>query len=322
MNEFSFINSIKQIKYNQPSLVKGIGDDAAVFRSNQDIVTAVDSFVEGVHFSRETMSPYQTGYRALAANISDLAAMGAVPTFYLVSIVIPKKWSIKDVKEIFDGMKELAKQDHMDLIGGDTVSGLELSISVTVIGFVEKGMARYRSTAKPGDVVFVTGTLGDARAGLHILTEHKENAYTNSSYFKKRHQMPSPRSSFAVSLKNMDCVTLNDVSDGIASEANEIAEASHVTITLYDDDIPVSKDFHQFSPSQQYEWKYSGGEDFELIGTIAEENWDEIVKIANDTGTQLTKIGLVTEMEEEPSVYAIRDNNKTRVNKNGYIHLK
>ncbi|GAQ19159.1 thiamine-monophosphate kinase [Oceanobacillus picturae] len=321
MNEFSFINSIKQISYKQPSLVKGIGDDAAVFRSEKDIVTAVDTFVEGIHFSRETMSPFQTGYRALAANISDLAAMGARPAFYLVSVVIPKTWTLKEVEEIFSGMKELARYDHMDLIGGDTVSGSELSISITVIGLVEKGMARFRHTAQPGDHVFVTGTLGDARAGLHILTG-KTSSYINSSYFVKRHQMPSPRSTFAVSLAGIDRVTLNDVSDGIGNEANEIAEASDVTITLYDVNIPVSDDFQQFPPSFQQEWKYFGGEDFELLGTVAEENWDALARIANDTGTQLTKIGFVSEAEKEPSVYVIKDNRKARLDKNGYTHLK
>ena len=162
MDEFSFINLIKQDYYTQSTLIKGVGDDGAVFRqSSKDIVTAMDTFVEDIHFSRKTMRPFYIGYRALAANISDLAAMGASPAFYLVSIIIPKSWSEDELLQIFTGMKTLAKTFNMDLIGGDTVSGQQLSISITVIGYVQRGKARYRSSAQDGDIVFVTGTLGD-----------------------------------------------------------------------------------------------------------------------------------------------------------------
>src|SRR5699024_2746982 len=124
MDEFSFIDSIKQHTYKQASLLKGIGDDAAVFRQmSQDIVTATDTMVEDIHFSRKTMEPFQIGYRALAVNLSDLAAMAAQPAFYLVSVVIPPHWRTEEVKEIFNGMQKMASCYHMDLIGGDTVSG-------------------------------------------------------------------------------------------------------------------------------------------------------------------------------------------------------
>src|SRR5699024_45909 len=133
MDEFSFIKSIKQHTYKQASLLKGIGDDAAVFRQmSQDIVTATDMMVEDVHFSRETTSAFQVGYRALAINLSDLAAMAAKPAFYLVSVVVPSHWPTRDIQEIFNGMKQIAVNHHMDLIGGDTVSGKELCVSVTV----------------------------------------------------------------------------------------------------------------------------------------------------------------------------------------------
>ncbi|MDY0410480.1 thiamine-phosphate kinase [Paracerasibacillus soli] len=139
MDEFQFIESIKPIYYKQPSLIKGVGDDAAVIRNtSEDMVTSVDVFVEGVHFTKQTMRPYHVGYRALAANISDLAAMGALPAFYLVAVTIPKTWHPSEVREVYDGMAELAKMFKMDLIGGDTVSGKSFSLSITVMGYVEK----------------------------------------------------------------------------------------------------------------------------------------------------------------------------------------
>src|SRR5690625_3808950 len=149
MDEFTLINKIKPSYYRQSSLIKGIGDDGAVFRETQrDIVTASDMFVENIHFSDQTMSPEEIGYRVLAVNLSDLAAMGATPLFYLVSIVVPKSW-ISNINRVFLGMNQLAKEYKMDLIGGDTVTGDHLVISVNIIGNVERNKARFRSSAKP-----------------------------------------------------------------------------------------------------------------------------------------------------------------------------
>src|SRR5690625_1342534 len=225
MDEFSFIDSIKQPFYKQSTLMKGIGDDAAVFRPGaNDVVTAVDTFVEGIHFAKKTMPPFYIGYRSLAANISDLAAMGATPAFYLVSITIPKTWQKEQLPEIFNGMSSLSHTYKMDLIGGDTVSGKELVISITVIGYVKKGKVRYRSLAKPDDIVFVTGTVGDSQAGFYILMN--QGKYINKDYFIKRHQMPKPRIDFVQQLSHLNRISLNDISDGIASEASEIARES------------------------------------------------------------------------------------------------
>src|SRR5690625_2364575 len=308
MDEFSFINTIKQQSYKQSSLQKGVGDDAAVFREfNQDIVTAVDVFVDNIHFSRQTMQPFHIGYKALAANISDLAAMGANPVYYLVAIVIPTTWKDEDITEIFSGMQLLANQYGLDLIGGDSVSGSELTISVTVIGYVNKNKARYRHQAKDDDVVFVTGTLGESRAGLHILQNNQR--YKNEQYFIKRHQQPIPRIHFASALTNISRVSLNDISDGIANEAAEIAEASGVSIHLLEDKIPIDPSFTQFDRDNQYEWKYFGGEDFELLGTVSKQDWPKVKKAAAETNTKLTKVGFVT-ANGKGNVYVHNSNNK------------
>ncbi len=320
MDEFSFIDSIKQHSYRQSSLIKGIGDDAAVIRPAMDVVTAVDTLVEDVHFSKTTMDAFHVGYRALAANISDLAAMGATPAFYLVSIVIPKDWGQDDLGQIFFGMKSLAKQYKMDLIGGDTVSGKELSLSITVIGYTLKDKARYRSSARPGDAVFVTGTLGDSQAGLHILTG--SDRYLERDYFVNRHRMPTPRVEFASLLNDLSRVALNDISDGIASEANEIAESSYVTMILDEKLIPTSSSFKQFPIELQQKWKLYGGEDFELLGTVPIKDWDKVKRAAKLANTSITKIGHVEKEGRAGSVLLI-DNHKTvRLEKKGYTHLK
>lgn len=322
MDEFSFIDSIKQHTYNQSSLVKGIGDDAAVFRqTSQDIVTAVDTFVEGIHFTRQTMPPFYIGYRALAANASDLAAMGAKPAFYLVAITVPKYWTDQELADVFSGMKELAKSYHMDLIGGDTVSGDKLSLSVTIIGYVERGRARLRNHAKEGDIIFVTGTLGDSQAGLHILLT--DGNYSDRNYFINRHQKPTPRVDFSLGLREIKRVCLNDISDGIANEAAEIAEASCVDMIFKVDAIPVSKNLHQFTRSLQHEWTYFGGEDFELLGTVARKDFGKVQEVANQTHTRVTKVGYVEQIKGKKSqVFVESTNQRSILKKQGYIHLR
>ncbi|OZU87377.1 thiamine-phosphate kinase [Virgibacillus indicus] len=321
MDEFSFIDSIKQNFYHQSGLIKGIGDDAAVLReTSRDIVTAADIFVEDVHFTKETMNAFQIGYRALAANLSDLAAMGAAPAYYLVSIVIPKSWSIDEITQIFSGMKDLAGKYKMDLIGGDTVSGEALTISITVIGLAEKEKTRYRNAAREGDVVFVTGTLGDSQAGLHILTNPGD--YLEEEYFINRHQMPTPRVKFAKALVKLPRVALNDISDGIASEAAEIAAASNVNITLYDEKIPVSPSYHQFPSDLQNKWKYYGGEDFELMGTISKRYWEQLKLAAELANTKVTEIGYVTINKYSGTIFQEKNNKKQKLEKKGYNHLK
>lgn len=321
MDEFKFIDSIKQRTYKQPSVMKGIGDDAAVFRQNyQDIVTAVDTFVENVHFSRKTMDPYHVGYRVLAANISDMAAMGATPTYYMISIVIPENWSEKELQEIYQGMSAIASNYQMDLIGGDTVAGSELVVSVTIMGVVDRGKARYRSNMQDGDVLFVTGTLGDAAAGLYLLTKEELDNVKINKYLIDRHRLPTPRVAFAKALVDLDRVALNDISDGIANEASELAVASKLTVHLDYSQLPKHKELTQFSKEQQRNFQLFGGEDFELIGSVPRKDWHFVQKAAQRTNTKLTKIGFVSCEASDNKVFLHEDGQKKELNKGGYTH--
>lgn len=318
MDEFKLIEKIKQKYYRQPTLIKGVGDDAAVFKqTNQSIVTAVDTFVENVHFIKnKTMSTKDVGYRCLAVNISDLAAMGAIPKFYLVSVVIPSNWKEYEVLDVFSGLEEMAKKYNMDLIGGDTVSGASFALSITVIGYANERDIRFRSQAKKDDVVFVTGTLGDSAVGFQILTNKLK--INNERYFIRRHQKPEPQVKFSQAIKPLDRVCLNDISDGISNELNEIAKASKVSIMIEDELIPVRKELKSLDQYLVEKLKYTGGEDFELVGTTSEENWDKIKEIAKNINIQVTKIGKVIPGKSY-NVYL----NKNKVLKNkGYIHLK
>ncbi|WP_181350537.1 thiamine-phosphate kinase [Thalassobacillus sp. CUG 92003] len=325
MQEFSFIDSIKQSTYRQSSLVKGVGDDAAVFRPvYQDVVTAVDTMVEGVHFSKATMRPYHVGYRALAVNISDLAAMGSEPVFYMVSIVAPDDWTEAELAEIYSGLHDIAASYRMDLIGGDTVSGSELVVSVTVMGYVPKDKARYRSTAQPGDIVFVTGTLGDAQAGFELLSGRKQvEDKEASAYFIKRHRQPSPRPEFALALQSLSRLTLNDISDGLASEANEIVESSQVALHIDYDKLPHHHWLASYFPDETAEWSLTGGEDFELVGCVRGQDWPHVLQAGEESGLSVTAIGHVEAAASDgPRAYLHEQGKQKVLAKSGYTHLK
>ncbi|WP_078551289.1 thiamine-phosphate kinase [Bacillus alkalicellulosilyticus] len=325
-DEFEFIKAITPNMKKQSSLVVGIGDDAAVYRGTEeyDEVICVDTMVEGIHFRKDTLRPYQVGFKALAVNVSDLAAMGAIPQFYLVSIAIPASWEEFEVRELYHGMNELALKYDMDLIGGDTVSTSDkLVITVTVIGRVEKGKALLRGSAKAGDVVFVTGDVGLSAAGLELLFKSGlDGQYTKEEQrLIEAHQLPLPQvKAGRMFIKSGFRIALNDISDGVASEAYEIAEASRVQLILEEQAIPLPKETSTYSKEKRVNWALYGGEEFQLIGTVSADKWEALRSICQQEGITLSKIGNV--QDGETTVFLQRNHDKIRIEKKGYNHFK
>ncbi|WP_035187300.1 thiamine-phosphate kinase [Alteribacter aurantiacus] len=318
-DEFSFIRSIQPKGHHQPTVVAGIGDDAALYDSEEGFheIATVDTLVEDMHFTKETMKPFHIGYKALAVNVSDIAAMGGRPTYYLVSISIPKSgsWSEEELKEIYRGMTELADEYGMDLIGGDTNgTNDKLVVSVTVMGRVEKGVRLLRSNAKPGDVVFVTGPVGSSAAGLHYLLE----GHRCPDIFASAHQMPRPQvGAGRVLAKARERVALNDISDGLASEANEIAEASGVTMEI--DWLSIPHELQGEGEDRIEKWTLYGGEDFQLIGTAGEETFAKLERTFHEKGLSLIRVGRVIKGKAE--VYLVKENERSVLHKRGYNHF-
>jgi thiamine-monophosphate kinase len=326
-DEFEWIKGITPSKVFQTKVLKqGIGDDAAVFEGNSsyDELVCMDTMVEGVHFSRKTMEPLHIGYKALASNLSDIAAMGGVPLFYLVSIAIPSNWTENELKEIYKGMSLLADQHRVDLIGGDTVSTKNtLVLSVTVLGRVKKGHSVLRSSAKPGDLIFVTGVIGDSACGLSLLLRSGLDAsYKDEELMMiKAHQMPKPQVVAGQLLSDaQNRISLNDISDGIASEANEIAEASNVQLEIDYDKLPISEYIRKYQVNEQLKWTLYGGEDYQLIGTIEKEHWPSIQKVFKEQGLAITTIGKVT--DGEPKVTLNCQGERVTLQKDGFNHFK
>lgn len=324
-DEFAFIKMIKPKKSHSQHLITGIGDDAALIRpmGEMDQIICMDTMVEGIHFTRDTMSPFDIGYKAVAVNISDIAAMGGKPLYYLVSIAVPKKWSQDELIAIYDGMKELSDTYKIDLIGGDTVSSPDtLMITVTVMGQVQRDKQLLRSNARVGDVVFVTGTIGDSAAGLELLLDKSRHHSFQAieEQLVRRHQHPSPRVEIGHSLSLFDRVSLNDISDGLASETNEIAESSKVNLVIDEAKIPLSAALLHYNKSRALEWALYGGEDFELIGTMAPKDWEQFHNINQMSGIPVTVIGYVQEGNGE--VFLLKNEDIIPLKKKGYNHFK
>lgn len=317
-DEFGFIRSIQPESLFHQGKIVGIGDDAAIIGVDEgfESVVCVDTMVEEIHFTQKTMKPYDIGYKSLAANISDIAAMGGIPLYYMVSISIPKQWPEEDLLAIYEGMKALGNQYRMDLIGGDTTSGKALVLSVFVIGKVERGKRLLRSNAKPGDVVFVSGTLGDSAAGLDVLL-HNHSGWNE---LISRHQNPAPQVDLGRILSEFERVALNDVSDGIASELREIAEASQVDIVINKDSLPLSTAMVQYKEEKALMWALSGGEDFELVGTIGADDWSLLLKRCQDAKIQISQIGEVT-ASGDGQVFMRDGDSKVLLKKEGFNHF-
>ncbi|MFT4416899.1 thiamine-phosphate kinase [Fredinandcohnia humi] len=323
-DEFAFIEQIKPTSAFQSGLITGIGDDAALVRPKIDMeqIICLDTMVEGVHFTLDTMTPLQIGYKALAVNLSDIAAMGGIPTYYLVSIAIPPGWSEQDLLSIYEGMEMLANKYQIDLIGGDTVSISDsLVITVTVLGEVEKGKHLLRSRATPGDIVFVTGFLGDSAAGLELLLQHgKDHSFTDfEEVLVTKHQFPEPRVEVGRLLAAFERVSLNDVSDGLASELNEIAKASQVVITFDQDDVPLSEQIKIHNNEKSLEYALYGGEDFELVGTVPASDWNSIKQKCVAAGVIIRKIGTVS--SGDPAVFLQSSGSLQKIDRKGYNHF-
>ncbi|RYL87876.1 thiamine-phosphate kinase [Sporolactobacillus sp. THM7-4] len=323
-DEFSFIRSITPKKHNH-QITMGIGDDAARYRpqSGKDQLICTDTMVEGVHFLRETMSPYAVGWKALASNLSDIAAMGGVPDFYLVSAAFSEEW-FADGKEVYRGMADLANHYHLDLIGGDTVSSPEAFVlSVTVIGHAPDKRTFLRREAKPGDILMVTGTLGDSAAGLSILQKKLSVDKKNMDYLVRRHQLPKPRLDAAELIRRLPCrAALNDISDGLASESSEIAEASHVSLVIDRDQLPVSQALLEIDQEQRLNFILYGGEDYQLLMAVPREAAEHYRDVFAENHLLLSPIGEVVDAEGEPGVFLKEADQIRRLTKSGYNHFR
>lgn len=288
--------------FSNSNIIAGIGDDAAVIDAgNKYNLLTTDMLVEGVHFDLGFTDAYSLGYKALAVNLSDIAAMGGRPLYYLVSVALPGATSERFVKELFHGMQAVGKSFKVSLIGGDTVGSKDkVTISVTLLGEVEKDEVVFRHGANPGDLVYVSGFLGDSAAGLEIFLKGLKGQLSPNveNYLRRRHLCPQPRIELARKLAvNRVCTALNDISDGLIKKVWEIAYSSKVSIRIDCKTIPISDELRTFAEKLKVpclDFALHGGEDYELLFTVAPGKEELLGKL----NLPVTKIGQVLEKSE------------------------
>lgn len=303
LGEFGLIARLRQRWPAWPqSVVVGPGDDAAAIRPAADhlLLFTVDAMVEDIHFRRRWMPPRDLGWKAMAQNISDIAAMGGAPTYALVCLSAPAGSQAAFVDQLYDGLDDAAAEYGAVIVGGDVVgSTSQLAISVSLLGEVQENLLLRRSGARPGDVLMATGCLGDAAAGLRLLEAGLAPAAAEEEAVA-RHLRPAPRVDQARLLARSGAVTAAiDISDGLAGDAARIAQESGVGVRLYADCVPVGPACTRVAERLNLDpltLALAGGEDYELLLAVRSEaahglpDW-----LHHELATGLTTVGEVVE---------------------------
>lgn len=318
-SEFDIINTyFSHIGDSSDWLITGVGDDAAVIATNpeQQLLIAIDTLNAGVHFP-DTTPADEIGYKALAVNVSDIAAMGGQPIWFTLSLSLPEvnhEW----LRGFAAGLSAMASEYNLTLIGGDTTRG-PLSATIQIAGIVPKGKALCRSGANIGDDIYVTGTLGDAAAGLNLLQQHLSSYSSNQKALINRLHHPVPRVGVGLALRDVAGACI-DVSDGLAADLGHILVASKVGAEINPQSIPLSEGMQHsgLAIDSQYELALHGGDDYELCFTAAETSKAEIKAISQQTGCRITCIGKII---EETGLFSAEKQQRKAITKTGFDHF-
>ena len=329
IGEFKLIEHLtKDIILHHKSTIKGVGDDCAVIENGEKLtLVTTDLLVEGVHFDLSYMPLKHLGYKAVMVNLSDVYAMNGSVKQITVSIAVSNRFPLEALEELYAGIHLACKTYKVDLVGGDTTSSTKgMLISITAIGEVEKKNVVYRNGAKPNDLLVVTGDLGAAYLGLQVLEREKQvfevnpNAQPeleNYNYLVERQLKPEARKDIVELLQNLEVkpTSMIDISDGLSSEILHICKQSKVGCSVYEDKIPL--DQQVISTCEEFNIDsttvaLSGGEDYELLFTIAQEDFLKIKANPN-----LSVIGHITE-ENEGAQLITRGNQKIEIIAQGW----
>lgn len=312
LGEFGTIEHLKKRLAVRDGVRVGIGDDAAVLDALSQPVVTCDCLIEGVHFRRDWMTPRQLGRKALAVNLSDIAAMRARPVAAFVALALSPHDDLEFVEELYDGMETIAREYNFSICGGDTSrSSHGLMLSITLIGDLvgDANAPLLRSGARDGDAVLVTGTLGDSAAGLSLLQnpDFAQRIGENAAQFLlERHFNPTPRLREIAAIPNGFLHAALDLSDGLAGDARHIARASGVDVVVETSRLPISPNCLQAAQLLEHrvlDWAIGGGEDYELLLCVAPEKSAEVIEIVRlATGTRATQIGFCERTQNEPRV--------------------
>lgn len=333
LGEFGLIDYLtKNVKIKHATTIKGVGDDAAVldFKEKQVLATT-DLLIEDVHFDLSYMPLKHLGYKAVIVNLSDVFAMNGEATQIMVSLAVSNRFPLEAIEELYEGINGACKVYNIDLVGGDTASSTKgMLISITAIGVVDKKNVVYRNTAKENDLLVVSGDLGAAYLGLQVLEREKrvfevnpnsQPDLTNYSYLIERQLKPEARKDVIKLLSELEVkpTSMIDISDGLSSEILHICTQSKVGCNLYEEKIPL--DQQVISTCEEFDLNsttiaLSGGEDYELLFTIKQEDF---LKIKGNP--HLTVIGHITKQNEGINLIT-RANQKIELTAQGWNAFK
>ncbi|MFC1562782.1 thiamine-phosphate kinase [candidate division KSB1 bacterium] len=328
IGELGFINNLeKKYKSDNAEILKGIGDDTAVFLNENEyaILLTTDMLIENIHFRISDISPVDLGFKSLAVNLSDIAAMGGIPKNVFLSLGIPEKISYEFLTEFYNGMEDLKKKYNLNIIGGDTNSSRnDFIINIVVTGIIKKDEIIYRDGAKIKDKIFVTGYLGDSACGLDVLFGKLNLDENHKNYFQNTHIKPNPQIKEGNVIANSKLAnSMIDLSDGLAADLRNICNQSRVGAVIYENQIPYSgymKDISHLENVNSLEYALYGGEDYSLLFTVSPENKTKLSKIYNsEIQTPLFEIGEIIEGKDMEII--LKTNKREKIAKTGFQHF-
>jgi len=313
IGEFGFIESIKEeCATTYKNVIKGIGDDCAVFgpSSGRVLLFTTDMLVEDIHFLKTKMTPYQLGWKSIAVNLSDIAAMGGRPLVLLISLAIPPETDVELMQDFYKGMKTICEQYEVTIAGGDTsASPDKLVINISLIGDAQQNEVLYRSGAKSGDSIYLTGNVGDSFAGLKIIKKEISSPKSIESHFIKIHNEPNPLIETGMTIAASGLATaMIDVSDGLVSDLGHICKESGVGAILFRDKIPLSSELKLLASREKFnplELALSGGEDYQLLITVPNGNIKDFEIVGKNKG--LLPLYLIGKIVEGKGITMVND---------------
>jgi len=318
LGEFGLIDLLaKMAGGGDERLLIGIGDDAAAWHGDDSIQLAtVDSFIEGVHFTPQTTPWPDIGGKALDINLSDIAAMGGIPRYALVSLALPDDSQVEDVAALYKGMLKRAKEYGVTVVGGDISRAPVVAISITVLGSSPTNYILTRSSAKVGDIIAVTGHLGASAAGMELLKSQRRLDPEAENRLKDAFLHPTPRIAEGLLLVEQGVKTAIDISDGLVADLGQICKASNVGARLEVERVPIEPAVQTTFSQRALELALSGGEDYELLFTASAEIVEKVEKAAS---LPVTAIGEI--VTGEGVTLVDREGNPFELKKAGWEHF-
>ncbi|MDP2209099.1 MAG: thiamine-phosphate kinase [Bacteroidota bacterium] len=336
IGEFGLIEKIREIVgiSIDDNLIKGISDDTAVYKCSPDKLQLLttDAMVEGVHFDLTFTSMQHLGWKSIVSNISDIAAMGGVPRYAVITLCLPQKISVEMVEDLYRGVVQACKKYSCLVVGGDTTSATgNTVISISLTGEVDPEKIVYRSGAMVGDLICVTGHLGASHAGLKILLNEKNKYLNDTKNFKsnieqyktvlEKYLMPKPRLDISKILtQNIKVNSMIDISDGLASEVHHLCNNSGVGAEIWEHNIPVDSNSQRVAAEFSeniIDYALYGGEDYELLFTLTDSEFEKLEKLTSD----VTILGRI--VEQPKGINIIRESGERKLlGASGWDHFQ